>query len=548
MLALRILEGPDKGRTFDLSEGTAVIGRSSDQIALTDGNASRTHAQIQTVQDQCILSDLDSSNGTFLNGARVDAPTTLKPGDRIRIGGTLIVFGNEDHVRRRVETTALESLFGTSSSGPLDSSAIIATVDASCHTAELLSPNETNALAAWKLVYTMAAAFGSVDSESLLLDRVADILFEHLPADRLVLLTYERGSKKLAPCAVRKRHAAGLDNAAPAISRRIVHHVVESVDGILCANAMTDDRFGACSPQDSITQFGARSILCVPVVSRGEVFGVFHLDCSAERHAYTSDQLRMAAAVGQLTGMAIENARLLKARARTEKLATVGETAAYLSHHIRNILQGLQTGTEAVDQGLQAESICTTQAGWKLVRRNLDRILQLATNLLTFSKDRQPCTEVTQLNPIVQDVIDMSQARAADKGVTLVSDLHDTPSFALGPEGMRQALDNIVRNAMDAVPPHTGRIVIRTRYMAENQRIILSVSDNGPGIPEEFRADIFTSFHSEKGHGGTGLGLAAARKIVHELGGHIRLENEEGSGATFYLEFFIQPAKATRVI
>ena len=65
--------------------------------------------------------------------------------------------------------------------------------------------------------------------------------------------------------------------------------------------------------------------------------------------------------------------------------------------------------------------------------------------------------------------------------------------------------------------------------------MIVSISDNGPGIPEEERAQIFDAFHSSKGQGGTGLGLAAASKIVSELGGHIEVQSVVGQGTTFHI-------------
>jgi len=125
--------------------------------------------------------------------------------------------------------------------------------------------------------------------------------------------------------------------------------VLKTREGVLCANAMTDDRFSGDSKQDSVHRLGLKSILCVPILVREEIVGLFHLDCSMSRHTYTQEQLRLVVAVGRLAGMAIENLRLQESRVQTERLAAAGETVAYLSHHIRNILQGMQGGADVVE-------------------------------------------------------------------------------------------------------------------------------------------------------------------------------------------------------
>ena len=302
---------------------------------------------------------------------------------------------------------------------------------------------------------------------------------------------------------------------------------------------MTDDRFSSNNMQDSIHRLGLRSVICVPVVVHQEVHGVFHLDCSMSHHTYTQEQLRLVVAVGRLAGMAIENFRLLETRMQTARLAAAGETVAFLSHHVRNMLQGMQGGAEVIELGLKRKNLDAAESGWALVRRNLDRIFHLTMNMLTFSKDRQPRIETAQLNKIVEDAIALAQTRADEKGVMLLAELEEIPAIPLDPEGMHQVAHNILLNAIEAAPARSGRVNIRTSCQlgmgqpASRSVVVLSISDNGPGIPEEQRDKIFDAFHSSKGHGGTGLGLAAAKKIVDELNGHIEVETTLGEGSTF---------------
>lgn len=106
---LHVLQGPDKGRTYDTPSEPAIIGRSSDQIQLTDNSASRRHAEIRPANGTWMLEDLNSSNGTYLNGQRIVAAAELKHGDQIKVGSTLLVFSGQEHI---------ESFSGADDTGP----------------------------------------------------------------------------------------------------------------------------------------------------------------------------------------------------------------------------------------------------------------------------------------------------------------------------------------------------------------------------------------------------------------------------------------------
>ena len=535
MPTLHVLQGPDKGRTYQTADEPAIIGRSSDRIQLTDAGASRRHAEIRPVNGSWVLVDLNSSNGTYLNGQRIVTPTALKHGDQIKVGSTLLVFNGQEHVESFHGAKMIRDLvdldLGSQGAEPSILSAV-----ASAEDSVILQPPETaDAVAAWNVVYRLVDLIGAIDSVEVFLERVTDIVFEHLIADRLVLLLHDPQTQTLTPHVVRYRTQDRRRRPKIVTSHTIINHVLKTRDGILCANAMTDTRFSTESKQDSIHRLGLRSIICVPIVARGEVHGIFHLDCSMSRHTYTPDQLRLAVAIGRLAGMAIENARLLESRMRTERLVATGETVAYLSHHIRNILQGMQSGAEVVELGIKKKRIETVDSGWHLVRGNLDRIYHLAMNMLTFSKERQPRVESAQLNMIIEDCIVLVQSRADEKSVLLLTELEEIPSIPLDTEGMRQVAHNIIVNAIEAAPDSGGRVNVRTSYQPDRDCVILSIGDNGPGIPPDERDRIFDVFHSSKGHGGTGLGLAAAKKIVTELNGKIDVESELGEGTTFHV-------------
>ena len=287
---------------------------------------------------------------------------------------------------------------------------------------------------------------------------------------------------------------------------------------------MSDARFAGGAQSDSIHAMGLQSVICVPMIAREEVLGVIYVDCAMGRHVYTEEQLRLVASIGQMAALAIEDARLVKERVRTERLAATGETVAALSHYIKNILQGMKGGSDVVTLGLRGNNLSTVEQGWQIVDRNLDKIYSLTMNMLAFAKQREPRLAPVQLTSLVQDVLKLVQRRADDKGVQVNSTLSDTmPPIMVDENGIHQVVMNIVVNAIDAVERTTGVVNVKTEYDPSRQAAILTVGDNGPGIPDEALNKVFEAFYSTKGHGGTGLGLAVAKKIVDEHLGKIEL-------------------------
>jgi two-component system NtrC family sensor kinase len=95
-----VLQGPDKGRRYELPDSPALVGRESRSLPLSDNTVSRRHCELLPAEGEWIVRDLGSSNGTYLNGGRVMASASLKIGDQIRVGRTLMVFGAQPGITR----------------------------------------------------------------------------------------------------------------------------------------------------------------------------------------------------------------------------------------------------------------------------------------------------------------------------------------------------------------------------------------------------------------------------------------------------------------
>jgi signal transduction histidine kinase/pSer/pThr/pTyr-binding forkhead associated (FHA) protein len=546
VLTLLVIQGPDKGRRFELPDTATLVGRDSRQLPLTDNTVSRRHAELVPDNGEWLVRDAGSSNGTYVNGQRVRERLYLKIGDQVRVGRTLMVFGAAPGVSR--SSGGNVNLAGEESG--MDS-AIMHTVLSSDDSVVLAVPEPAAAASAnLKALYQLSAALGSSFDVEQVLEVVMDLVFEHVKADRGIIILLNPKTGELIPTVVRTRDDAEPkpapaegETAKPApekihASRTIINHVITTAEGVLSSNAMTDKRF---SKGKSIHNMGIRSALCVPIKAKklaalaaDEIIGVIYIDSSVKNYTYAPDQLRLLTAIGLQAGMAIQNAKLFQAGMEAERLAAVGETTAALSHSIKNILQALRGGGDVVELGLRSNNLAQVGKGWRIVERNLTKIYTLTMNLLAYSKPREPQLELVNLQALVNDCLELLAQSANAKGAMVVADVEENmPAIPLDPSGIHQVLMNLLSNALDAVEPKEGLIRIECRYDGDNRQTVLEVVDNGIGIPPTMMNHMFELFHSTKGNRGTGLGLAVAKKIVEEHEGTISVKSVPKEGTTF---------------
>jgi two-component system, NtrC family, sensor kinase len=555
VLTLLVLQGPDKGRRFELPDAPVLIGRESRQLPISDNTVSRRHAELLPGDDAWILHDMGSSNGSYVNGVRVDNRFTLKLGDQIRVGRTLMVFGAQPGVSR----TSGRNVNLAGAEAGMDS-AIMHTIPSNEDSMVMAVPEPAAvAMANLKILYQLGAALGSSFGTDQVMEVVMDLVFEHVKADRGIVLLIDEKTGELVPKVVRTRderdekdrkHKAGAsdegagENQAPKVpekihaSRTIINHVLENGEGVLSTNAMADRRFSAGK---SVHNLGIRSALCVPIKahtasakSTEQNVGVIYIDSSVKNYTYSPDQLRLLTAIGLQAGMAITNARLYHAGLQAERLAAVGETTAALSHSIKNILQALRGGADVVELGLRAGNLPQAGKGWRIVDRNLEKIYNLTMNLLAYSRPREPKVEQIYPKVIIDECLELIASSANERGVMAVADVDpDHPAFPADPDGLHQVMMNLLTNAIDAVEAGKGLIRVVCRYDSENKQSVIEVIDNGVGIPPNLMSHIFELFHSTKGNRGTGLGLAVTKKIVDEHDGSISVKSTEGEGTIF---------------
>lgn len=321
-----------------------------------------------------------------------------------------------------------------------------------------------------------------------------------------------------------------------------------------------DDRFDAAA---SIVQMGVCEAICVPMRGRYDLVGVIYIDTSTSpeevlRHGgankFSGDHLKLMIAIAHQAALAIEDTRYYSAMVQAERLAAIGQTVAILSHHIKNILQGIRGGSYLIELGLKDHDETIVGKGWKIVEKNQNKISALVMDMLTFSKEREPDLQTANINQVISDVVELMQTPADEATVALAWEPgKPMPDLYFDPEGLHRAVLNVVTNAIDAAAENAmrenlteenrtdakateARVTITSRYLAKQNMVRIVVEDNGPGIPPNQHDELFSPFVSTKKGRGTGLGLPVSQKILNEHGGCIVATNVPGGGARFQLD------------
>jgi signal transduction histidine kinase len=206
----------------------------------------------------------------------------------------------------------------------------------------------------------------------------------------------------------------------------------------------------------------------------------------------------------------------------TEKLGAMAKIAGSVAHEIRNPLNALFLNADLLEEelGEKGQVPSSIEEVLRVMREEIERLNEIIKNYLSLSKLGNGDFERLDLNQIVQEFAEEAEEAAAKRGVAVdVRRCRGEAPVRGDRNMMRRVLVNLFQNAIDATPPG-GRIAIGTRRLV--RRVLLWVRDSGPGIPEEFRAQLFQPFFSTKERG-TGLGLYLIREIVIAHGGKVAL-------------------------
>jgi sigma-B regulation protein RsbU (phosphoserine phosphatase) len=319
---------PKSGDSFTISLGTekVTIGRSADNmIFIPDPFCSSHHAVIYPTATGFAVKDAGSKNGTFVNGKKIAGEFELKKGDEVLVGSVRVIF--DKAILTNVEVT--DQLSSTTN------------VNTIIPFREILKkpPTKTTIRAFPPLgdIETIRAEhkISSIISEvsqalilhkpiSELLDHIMNIISEHLPMDRSILMLKEGNPVQLIPRVIRIDNKR-FQNQKIQVSKSIVNMAFEQQLSVLTSDAALDPRFSA---KDSIINSGIHSAMCVPLWDETEIIGVIYADRISQLEAFTDEELRLLTLLSNLAAVKIGESRRIEREIETEKMKRELQLAA----------------------------------------------------------------------------------------------------------------------------------------------------------------------------------------------------------------------------
>jgi two-component system NtrC family sensor kinase len=220
---------------------------------------------------------------------------------------------------------------------------------------------------------------------------------------------------------------------------------------------------------------------------------------------------------------------------RLQPLASIGLVSAMIAHELNNILTPLANYAQlAIDNPEDRE---LREKALRKTVLNCDRACKIQQSLLALASGRNQNREIINIRTLIDDVFACLCRDFRKEGISVITDIPDNLEVPVVSVQLQQVIMNLVLNARDALLPGGGRISITARK--EQDRVLINVSDTGPGIAPEVLPRIFEPFVTTKAgqdsdsSNGFGLGLAFCREVVTAHGGTITAESSPGQGATF---------------
>jgi len=292
---------------------------------------------------------------------------------------------------------------------------------------------------------------------------------------------------------------------------------------------------------DKLKELGA--MLCIPLMVKGRLIGIFSLDNKMSGDKFTSEDLELLSTVANQAAIAIENAKLYeemreieKSLHRADKLAALGTLASSVAHEIRNPLVSIKTFTQLAPRKFDnREFLDMFQT---IIPEELERVENILNQLLNFGRLSQPELYSINVEEVIDSILSLMNTELSKSNIKVIK-LYgkDVPQITADGEQLKQVFMNVILNAIQAMP-EGGDLRIVTSLGQEvvvsdtAEFVNIKFEDTGCGISQENLNNLFSPFFTTK-NGGTGLGLSISRRIIEEHKGHIHVENREGKGTVF---------------
>ncbi|HEX7091894.1 MAG TPA: GAF domain-containing protein [Longimicrobiales bacterium] len=318
--------------------------------------------------------------------------------------------------------------------------------------------------------------------------------------------------------------------------------VREMTDEVLRKHAVDEDHLALARA------LGVRSYLAVPLKARGRTLGV--LSFGTTERSYGDDDVTFAQDVAGRAAIAIDNARLHEEAQQASKAKSNFLTV--MSHELRTPLTAIMGYTDLLTEGVHGRLSREQQTLLERIRLRSQDLLRTLEEILAYSRTEsgreQRREETVDASRLVRDVESIVRPLADERGLAFDVQAPARPvELVTDPDKLKHILLNLLSNAVKFTP--RGGIGLELRR--EGDRVVFRVRDTGQGIVPEHQERIFEPFVQvedvlTRETGGTGLGLAVARRLARFLGGDVSVESEPGAGSTFTVWLPVEPERARK--
>ena len=313
----------------------------------------------------------------------------------------------------------------------------------------------------------------------------------------------------------------------------ICGYVARTGEPLIVNDAQNDSRL--YKRVDQTTGITTANLLCVPLPSKERMWGVLEFINKRDSEDFDEHDLRIAEAIAAQVALALENAHLHNEIVQAERMAAVGKTVSGLAHCVKNILNGIRSGSAVIDRNIAESDFAKVREGWAVVRKNNDMLGALVMDMLSMAKETKFHPFPTDVNDLAAQVSSLVRERAKDRGVRVdFTPAAKLPDVMTDPTQLYRSLLNLVSNAVEA-SKKGNRIHVRVYRAANKPRMTVSVTDDGEGISPENARKLFTEFFTTKGNQGTGLGLPVTKKLITAMGGTIKFHSVLSKGTRFVI-------------
>ncbi|MFN3531854.1 MAG: ATP-binding protein [Candidatus Brocadia sp.] len=293
-----------------------------------------------------------------------------------------------------------------------------------------------------------------------------------------------------------------------------------------------------------VSMINANEFVCVPLVVKNEAIGVICADNVYSNKPIEQDQVEMLSIFANSAAMAIANAEAYKKLEekiqqlketqerliRSERLAVIGNMAAYIAHEIRNPLVTVGGFARAILR--DTTNIKQTRQNIEIIVEEVGRLERILANIMDFSKpvEQAPVKVLSQINEILENTCSLMEPYFKNNHIQVIKKL-DTmiPKINIDPTQIKQVFLNLIKNAVESMT-NGGTLIVET--MVDNEYVKINITDTGEGMTAEAMQNIFVPFFTTKADG-TGVGLAVSRKIVEDHEGSIKVKSSLREGTTF---------------